>query len=506
MTSCADKTIPVSNFVDVTVSKTSTVSTTDLSVPVFVSSTPPTNSQAVGRIFFYSTLTSLQGDWGTTSEASKAGRDFFSQNPRARTMAVAVAYSTPQPAYLFCATAGDLSNFQAINDATFQISINGVEAPFINNINLQSTTSMDDVATAIQAELVARGFIGAKCEAIKVSDEYYFKITSGETGDGVTISYLSDVNTGTDISGTDYMNGQDNTEGVTIIDGYTPTTFTNELNLIVEAAGCSGKFVYGFSLDVAYREQDETLDMAAYTEAQDYECFMAISNNVECLNSESTTDQMALLSPFGYIKTIQAYHQNANYYPCIASLGYMLSVDYNGKRTVTQLAFKSLAGIPATSLSETQLSTIYAKNGNAFIKVDNGTVGVQEGRMINKDWFLDDRINTDNFVNDLVTAIYNVFLTNKIVPYSSVGIDLIRHAEQKVCEQYVTNGTFSERTEDDLTSPTGEKKIPAYSITFPALQDISLSNRANRILPGNSIVLQLTGGINKVIVSITLNT
>ena len=499
---CNDAALPISIDLIVNVTKEQVISTVDLSVPVFVSSTGPLPHGA-GRIRFYTSVAEISADFGSTSEAVKAGNGFFDQNPRPSTMAVAQAFDTPQPGFMTTAVTGAVSVFVAISDGSFTITIDGVTEN-IGALDFTSDTNFDDIAATLQTGLQAIAAGGYTAATVVASNEVenQFTIISGTSGDGSTVSVLAAGTTGTDISGVGFLNG---IVGV-VVPGYTPTTFTNELDLIAQAATCSGRFVYGLDLDVVYRDAQQQLDAMAWAEVQEFAFLTAISNNPLSYDPNDTSNNIVAAFNAGYTRTATFFDDDVEVYPGMAYLAILLSVDYSGAATALTMKFKNLVGIPPVNFvgvdPETAVSVLNSRRANTFTIVGNGARVVREGVQASTIWFSDDRSNIDNFINDLLTNIYNVFLTTPKVPYTSAGEMLIHNAEAQVCDQFVRNGTFADRITVDTSSPNGIRTIPAYQIIFAPLQDVTIADRAARILRGNQIIVQLEGAIHTLVINI----
>jgi len=142
-----------------------------------------------------------------------------------------------------------------------------------------------------------------------------------------------------------------------------------------------------------------------------------------------------------------------------------------------------------------------AKRCNVFTLVGNTSRTFREGVEANESWFIDDLTNLDNFKEELSVAVYNVFLQQKKVPYTSDGLNLLSLAMSNVCDRYVVNGAFSERpsTITNLNAPSIES---AYTITFASLSTIAASDRASRQGPPASIDVNLAGAIHKLTINV----
>jgi hypothetical protein len=73
----------------------------------------------------------------------------------------------------------------------------------------------------------------------------------------------------------------------------------------------------------------------------------------------------------------------------------------------------------------------------------------------------------------------------------------------KVCDRYVDNGTFADRplstTESDATKPAVD---PAYTITFTPIASMTVEERAARVGPPATVVVNMAGAIHSVAINV----
>lgn len=490
---CGNKALPRSLDVQISVTKAQTELTTDLSVLLFVTDSGPL-SHGAGRVRYYDTHSAISNDFGSSSEAWKAGREFFSQSPRSKTLAIAQAFSTPQAGFLKTG-AVDIAATIAVTDGSFTINIDGASSN-VTGIDFTTDTTMADIAASVQAraEIVIPG-------TTVIADGTQLIITSPTTGDNSTVSVMNatDPVTGTDVSGSGFLNGA---TGISVL-GYAPTTFINELDLIEEAARCSGRFAYGLALDAVYRDTQESQDAAAWTETRRM-IFAPTSNDPFAWDGDSTIDIGYVLQQAGYARTIKPfYHDNAEYYPDISMLARMLSVDYGGVDTAITAKFKNLPGVPVVGLSTTQWSTLNSKGYNSFTLTGNNSRFVREGGQVAESWWIDDLINLDNFTEELEVSILNAYLRNGKIPLTPIGQAIQRDSIVPICEQYVTNGVFADRQVVDTAEKSGKRTIPDYDIIQAELASLTDADRTSRIGPPVSIDVQLAGANHSISINVT---
>lgn len=492
---CGNNSLPRSLDVQVTVTRPSAELTTDLSVAVFAQAGGGFDYGA-GRLAFYSTFDAVNEDLRVTAESKKAARDFFAQPRRARRMAIAQVFSTPQAGYLLSGALGALSAFQAVANGSFAVSIDGVSED-ITGLDFSTDTTLALVATRIQAALVTAGFTGATA----VISGTQIRITSGTSGDGSTVSVLAPVDpaTGTDISGPGFLNARLGT--AVAQPGYTPGDLVSELALIAEAARCGGSFVYGWALDAAYRDTDDQIEAGQWAQARTA-VMPLVSNSPLAWDPNSTTDLGPEVKQLGLFRAWPYYHDQADFYPDMALLALMLSVNYAQRSSTITAKFKDLIGIPTVGITETQWQVLTSKSYNTFTLTGNTARVNRDGDTPNVAWFMDDVTNLDNFVEELQVAEYNAFLRNGKIPFSVTGQTILQDAIQQVCERYVFNGTLSERRVLDLTQPEGFRVDPPYTITPTPIELSTVAERSDRIGPPFVIDLNLAGAIHSIAINV----
>lgn len=501
------RSLPRDIDVKINVSKAQAETLTDLTTLVFC--TPDANfPQNASRLQLYSSLDAVGAAFAVSSEAYKAAASFFSQSPRPSRMAIARVFQDPVAGYLQTGMIGDdLEVWKGVVNGSFQVSIDGTMQQ-ITNINFGTITNLEDVAAVVQTAI--RGVSGASTgftnATVKLLSNGTINIISGTTGDQSTVSLLSAIApaNGTDISGVGFLNGAMVDDAAIqeayVVNGYTPEGLASEVNLIRQASWAADIFLYGWTFDKTFRDSQELIQTAQMLEGQKAICGIT-TNSPFAYDASSTSDIGYQLMTLGLTRTFVTYHDNPYYYPEVAALAIGLSVDYNGTDTTLTMKFKNLNGIPTVKVTETQLEVLNGKNVNTFTLVGNDARTYREGVESAPSWYIDERINLDNFAESLQVSVYNIFLQNKKVPYTTDGITLLQNAIIRVCNQYVRNGTFADRPMEATEAGNGVNISPAYRIVMQELSAIGTAQRASRIGPTTQIICNLSGAIH----SITLN-
>ena len=495
----------------VNVSKPQIERVTDFSVVCFATPNVTVKSGAApftpgpGRIRYYTSLAAVQADFAASSEPVRAATDFFAQSPRAKTMAIGAIFTAAQAGFVQGGIIPKTINeLKAITDGSFKISIDSVESS-ITGVTFASVTDMAGVASALQTKIRAvnsGGFTSATVEALEATTGgYVLKITSGTTGASSSVSGMSSAGSGTFLGDNLALGLGEGME----VDGYdAPASSAEEIARIKEAAVSSGKFVYGWAVDKSYRNDKTSLvAIAEWAESQEAAIFGITTNDPLAMDATSESDIGITCKTNGYRRTFVTYHNNPYYYPEIAILAYALHVNYSGMDTTITTKFKDLFGIPTVPMTVSQLEVLNDKRINTFTLVGNSSRTFREGTESNESWFMDDLINLDNFREYLQVAVFNVFLQNKKVPYNDNGVNLLRNAMIVVCDQFVKNGTLSERPSTaEEKADTGTETQPAYTITFKEIFEMTAQDRMKRVGPPANIVLNLAGAIHSIEVNV----
>lgn len=468
----------------------------DLSVPVFVTGNAPF-SHGAGRVKFYSSLEGVQSDFAADSEAMKAASAFFAQELRPSTMAIAKAFGDPQIAFLTSGEVGELAAFQAVDNGSFKISIDGEEND-ITALDFTGANTLADVAGVVQAGLQAvaeGGFNGATVTI----ENGLMTVKSGTSGDSSRVSTLAALVSGTDVSGLGYLNARDDI--ATITDGYTPTGIVQELGLVEQAARASGKFIFGWALDKFYRDTDAQVEASLWAQARTAHMVL-VSNSPAALDPQVSSDIGSQISERGDRQTTLIWSDAPSEYPDMALLALALSVDYDAPESTLTLKFKNLNSVTPISVDEVALITLQGKQYNTLTRVGEVARTVRDGVVALAPYFTDSIINVTNLKERMQVAVFNVFLRNKKVGYTEGGVALIRAAIEQVCELFVDNGTLASRRVADNTRQSGSRVEPAYEIENTPLRLMTMDQRAQRAGPPFRVIAREAGAIHSVNISI----
>lgn len=388
-----------------------------------------------------------------------------------------------------------LADLHNVTDGAMTLVMNGamVNLYGLNFATYGSNLTLNEVVQILTAAIGSNGLVEVSGQSIVIS--------TNQKGEGVTIGYASSTSSITDLSA---ILALTQSTAASRIDGYTPGGLVSEVALIQTAARCAGRSVFAWTLDRQYRDTQDQKDFADWAEAQDQAYFSACTNSVQAYNTADTTNIGFYAYNKGYIKTSVMYHNNPQVYPDVSYAALALSVNYALENSTLTMKFKQLTGIETVPLTETQLSSLKARRINTYVSMGNSSSVVREGVQSADSWFTDSHVNLSNYKEELQVEVFNVFMRNKKVKYTSAGQDLLVSAAAKINSRYIRNGTFADREEETTDNETGYTTLPACTITPAPIYSATTSERANRVAPPIAIVAYEAGAFHSVAIDVTV--
>lgn len=388
-----------------------------------------------------------------------------------------------------------LADLYNVTDGAMTLDMNGATVNLygLNFATYGSSLTLNEVAQILTAAIGSNGLVEVSGQSIVIS--------TNQKGEGVTIGYASSASSITDLSA---ILALTQSTAASRIDGYTPGGLVSEVALIQTAARCAGRSVFAWTLDRQYRDTQDQKDFADWAEAQDQAYFSACTNSVQAYNTADTTNIGFYAHNKGYIKTSVMYHNNPQVYPDVSYAALALSVNYALENSTLTMKFKQLTGIETVPLTETQLSSLKARRINTYVSMGNSSSVVREGVQSADSWFTDSHVNLSNYKEELQVEVFNVFMRNKKVKYTSAGQDLLVSAAAKINNRYIRNGTFADREEETTDNETGYTTLPACTITPAPIYSATTSERANRVAPPIAIVAYEAGAFHSVAIDVTV--
>lgn len=207
-----------------------------------------------------------------------------------------------------------------------------------------------------------------------------------------------------------------------------------------------------------------------------------------CLQSSSTTDVMATVQTDAYSRVACLYKSENASFAQAAWFGAVLPLVAGSE----QWAYKTLAGVPVDTLSETEIANsagqpaqgTRGKYGNIYVQVFG--VNITEWGQVGSGSFLDVTRGIDSLVQAIGAAVFEDLDAANKVPFTDPGIASIQQSVAGVLDQY------------SLPPINFLAQNPQPVVTFPKVASISGADVAARLLPNGTFTATLAGAVNAV--------
>ena len=391
----------------------------------------------VERFRTYSSIDGVGNDFLNTSPEFLAAEVFFEQEPQPATLFIGRWAATATPGQLIGAiltpTQQLLSNFTAITNGSFALSINGTAHNY-TGINLSTALTINGVAAIIQT---AVSTVVTGTTVVWNAGQSEFIVTSPTTGVTSTVSFastLSSLGGSTDISG---LLGWSSASGGFLSPGVAAESALTAVQALSNAS--SQWYGLSFATAAALATSDYT-SVALYILASSRTRIFGVNIlTTDCINSAITNDLATTLKALSSKRVFWMYSSSVAY-PVMTMFGRAFTVDFNGNETTITLAYKQAPGVGGEYLTESQFATLVAKGGNVNVEVNNSAVMIWPGQMSNGNWF-DEVHNVDWFANRVQSDVFNLlYTTTTKVPETDAGTNTIVLTIEASCIAAINNG------------------------------------------------------------------
>lgn len=384
----------------------------------------------------YTGIDAVAADFGTSTPEYLAALLWFEQAPQPAKLQIGRWAQTATAGGLRGATLSvaqqAITAWTPITTGSFRITIDGV-ANNITALNFSLQTNMNGVASIIQT---AVRVLYPNTVCVWNSGFSRFEINSPTTGATSTVSFLSAVGAGVDISG--MMMCLSTSSGAYAVPGSAAEAAVDCVTFFDQNFGQAW-----YAATVTGAADSDHTAIAAYIEAANNKHLYGVSTQAAgTLSAVSTTDIAYVLKQLAYKRTVTQY-SSSNAYSVCSLLGRILTTNYNANNTVITLMYKQEPGIVAEYLNSTQITAIEGKNANVFVAYNNNTAIIQKGVAANGD-FLDIITGTDWLALTIQNEVFNLLYTATTkIPQTDSGTQLICTTVEAVCSQGVTNGLLA---------------------------------------------------------------
>lgn len=332
------------------------------------------------------------------------------------------------------------------------------------------TVSVDVVANATQYTMT-------------VSD-VAFNYTSDASATAIEIA--TGLKTAYDASPVTGVTVTDNLDGTLTVASTVDWSITVSANLEVTNSAATETYVEAleavqnvnnkwYALTCETHVKADILLIAAAIEAKK-KIYITSSDDTD-VKTSATTDVASALKAAGYFRTALIWSATADTeFPECAWVGFQLQ-EAPGSNT---WAYKQLAGVTVSSLSDTEASNIKGKNATTYEIVGgvNRTVG---GATAGGEW-IDVMVFVDWLEAKMTERIWFRLANSKKIPYTRAGATIIETEVRAQLSEGVRAGGIADDT--------------PYTVITPDVLTINQNSRANRVFEGMKFEARLAGAIH----------
>lgn len=230
-----------------------------------------------------------------------------------------------------------------------------------------------------------------------------------------------------------------------------------------------------YALAIESHNTLDVLEVAGVIEAK--KKVFGTSSQASDVKTNVTTDLFSKLEALGYQRTFGIYSATADTeFPEAAWIGFQLQ-EQPGSNT---WAYKNLAGVTVSKLSDTESTNIKAKSGNTYESIGGQSVTVG-GKMFGGE-FIDVMVFVDWLEARMTERLWFRMANSKKIPYTAAGATIIESEIRAQLNDGIRVGGLAD-------SPSPVVRVPDVLSVAPNL-------RAQRIFEGIEFEARLAGAIH----------
>ena len=235
-----------------------------------------------------------------------------------------------------------------------------------------------------------------------------------------------------------------------------------------------------YALMITSRADHDILEAAAWIETQ-LKMFCPCSSDVTATATGNTSSAFSQLAAKKYARTFPMWSDDQVDYPDAAWLGTCLPLT-PGSET---WAFKTLVGITASKLTQTQINALKAINCNYYVTVAG--VDCTFNGVVSDNEYIDSIRFIDSFQADVEERIFSTLVNSAKIPYTDNGAAIIEGDIRAAISAGQAAG--------------GIATDPKPTVTVPSVLSQSVANRQARIFPNINFTWRLAGAIQEVVIN-----
>lgn len=415
----------LTDIIEIQISReTSAVAQTNFNVPAFISS----HTNFVERARVYSSLLAVGDDFASTDSAYIAASKFFGQAIKPSNIVIGRRQVPGATVNVLTVAA----------TTTYTLTVSGSVITYVSD----GTPTAIEIATGLKTSYDVTPVTG---------------VTLTDNLDG-TLTFASTVNWSLKVSGNLSKSNAPATE-----------TWADTVNAVQNENDT------WYALTIESHNTLNVIEVAGVIEAK--KKIFGTSSSSSDIKTTATNDLFSQLQDLGYQRTFGMYSATADTeFPECAWIGFQLQ-EQPGSNT---WAYKALAGVTVSKLSDTESTNIKAKNGNTYESVGGQSVTVG-GKMFGGE-FIDIMVFVDWLEARMTERLWFRMANSKKIPYTAAGATIIESEIRAQLNDGIRVGGLAD-------SPSPVVRVPDVLSVAPNL-------RAQRIFEGIEFEARLAGAIH----------
>lgn len=383
----------------------------------------------------YSSLAGMIADGFTTTDfAYKAASSLVAQNPRVKNWIVGRRLLKSAMTIELTPT--------AVNNAVYTVKLNGLTATF----TADATATIGEITAGLKIAL------DALAQPVTVTDVGPgTKLTIAATVSGTPFTY--------EVAAT--SNGRLKVQDVT-----TDAGWATDLGDLLAASKD------WYAIIMTSRGKAEVQAAAAWAEAN--KRLLLAATNDEDVRVAGSGDLASALKTSAYARTAVMWHDAVHTFPEAAWAGRLLPKDPGS----AAWAYKTLAGIAASSLSDSEITQLELKRCAYYITMAGVNI-TREGKVSSGEW-LDVVLGLDYLRSNIQADYFALLAGAEKVPFTAQGIAM-------------SEGVVRSRLQDGVNK--GILVDGSIAVSFPTVDQINSTDKGNRLLPSGTFSAKLQGAI-----------
>ena len=249
-----------------------------------------------------------------------------------------------------------------------------------------------------------------------------------------------------------------------------------------------------------------TGSLGAFVEASQ-KAMLYVAGFNDSYDLTATGGAIKAVSDLGYQKTACIYSSTPMKAQC-ALAGLISGLNTAAPNSAYTTAYKTLAGLVAENLTNTQYNYLISYRGNAYCRWGSSYSLFVPGIMAAK-YHIDERYAIDLLSKKLSDDELSLLLSSRVIPQTEDGLALIVATANAVCEDVKKIGVIAEgkwNGPDVLDLSNGDIIPGGYLVQSESMADQSASDRAARRTPPIYVCAKLAGAVEHVVVELYVNT